>query len=89
MSGRIAVPNQRLARRCDGRRGQQREQCNGAERDERNGPHPSHEQRCLALIDEVLVADGGRCLREVSRESGAAVDLPAPLVVVVDEDRKP
>ena len=65
------------------------EQRNGAERDERNGRQPSHDQRCLALIDEVLVADSGRCLREVSRESGAAVDLPAPLVVVVDEDRKP
>jgi hypothetical protein len=80
--------DERFAGRCNRRRGGDHEQHQPADRDERNRPQSADEQRGLALVDEVVLADGGRRLGQIGGVSPPALDLESPLVVGVEKDRK-
>jgi len=80
--------DERFVGRRDRRRCGDREQHQPADGDERNGPHPAHEQRGLAVVDEVVLADGGRGLGQIGVVPRPALDLESILVIGVEKDRK-
>src|ERR1700756_1743385 len=58
---------------------------------DRDGPGAAHRERALALVDEVALGEpriGDLCLYQVGAVPGAALDLPAPLVIRIEKDRE-
>src|SRR5262249_17937818 len=54
---------------------------------QRNGPHPAHQKRSLALVDVGVLAGGGR-LAQIGRISRPTFDLEPVLVKGIEKDRK-
>ena len=87
-SGVLAASHQGLAGGRRRGRDQRHEDHGPAGDHEWDGPRATHEKRGLAFVDVVLLTDARGGLGELGQVPRPAFDLPAVLVVVVEEDRE-
>lgn len=76
---RLAAPYERC--HCE-----HRDEHDRSDDDQRNGPQPTLENRCLALVDVGVPAGGCRRLAQVGGEARPTFDLEPVLVEVVEKD---